>query len=214
MKHIGEQSKRAAVVIGRFNPPTIGHYAIFDKMKKVILSRPELNLEAVPIVIVVQGEKTSMDKDANPLTGHERVSFMQASGRADGVKFLISKSAHAGLMDVRAAGFEPILIGAGSDRADGYLALLDKYFKTDTGDTIKHELVKFERENADSLGDILRYTDSEIPLYLVSASLARMAARNKEFDKFSILTGLTKKPKLARKMYNRIIATGGANGVT
>jgi hypothetical protein len=214
---VGQQSKRAAVIVGRFNPPTIGHYAVMAAVKKFIKSHPDLKLEAVPIVVVVEGEKTSKDKNRNPLTGDDRIAFMSASGKADGIKFLKAGSAMDAFHAVRRAGFEPIAVAGGSDRAENYLSMLDKYFKTDGGKDIKHFKISLAREGSGeptnegldkdaALGDILKYTDADLPISMVSASLARLAVKKGERQKFAIIVGLTDKPDLANKMFDKIKA--------
>jgi uncharacterized protein YneF (UPF0154 family) len=214
---VGQQSKRAAVVIGRFNPPTIGHYAVMTAVKKFIKNNPELKLEAVPIVVVVEGEKTSKDKNRNPLSGDDRIAFMTASGKADGIKFLKAGSAMDAFHAVRRAGFEPIAVAGGTDRAENYLQMLDKYFKTDGGKPIEHKLIELPRGGSNaktnegidsdaSLADVLKYTDKDLPISMVSASLARLAVKKGEREKFAIIVGLTDKPDLANKMFNKIKA--------
>ena len=212
-----QQAKRAAVVVGRFNPPTIGHYAVFDQVKKFIRSNPTLRLEAVPVVVVVDGKETGKDKNKNPLTAAERVAFMKGSGNADGIKFLVASNAMEAFKEVRRAGFEPVAIAAGSDRADKYLEMLDKYFTTNDGKSIDHYQIELARDedstsfgglDADSKGaaldDVLQYTDAEIPINMVSGSLARHAVKRDAVDKFAIITGLTKKPKLAQLMFDKV----------
>lgn len=216
---VGQQRKRAAVVVGRFNPPTIGHYAVFDAVKKYIRDHQDLELDAVPIVVVVEGKETSKDKSKNPLTANERISFMTASGKANGVKFLTAGSAFKAFEAIRNAGYEPIAIAAGSDRADKYLELLDKYFKTPEGKEIDHYVIKLGRDEEASdfggldkldknaaLDDLLQYTDDEIPTDMVSGSLARHAVAKGELEKFAILVGLSEKIPLAQKMYDKIKA--------
>ena len=211
---VGQQAKRAAVIVGRYNPPTIGHYAVIKAVKAFIMSNKELKLDAVPIVVVVEGKETSKDKQRNPLTGDERIMFMQGSGKADGVRFLKAGSAYAAFEEVRKAGYEPIAIAAGADRGANYLAMLDKYFKTSEGEPIKHRLIELPREETNeekldknaALNDILKYTDADIPVTMVSASLARLAVQQGEREKFAIIVGLTKKPALATLMFNKIKA--------
>ena len=214
---VGQQPKRAAVIVGRFNPPTIGHYAVMAAVKKYIKNHPELKLEAVPIVVVVEGEKTSKDKKRNPLSGDDRIAFMGASGKADGIKFLKAGSAMDAFHAVRRAGFEPIAVAGGSDRADNYLQMLDKYFKTDSGKPIKHVVIELPRAGSGEatneaidkdagLADILKYTDKDLPVSMVSASLARLAVTKGERQKFAIIVGLSDKPDLANKMFDKIKA--------
>lgn len=213
---VGEQSKRVAVMIGRMQPPTAGHYAVFDVMKRFVLEHEDLNLDAVPIVVVVEGKETSKDKSRNPLTGDERVSFMKGSGNADGVRFLKAGSAFAAFEEVRKAGFEPIAIAAGSDRAQNYLSMLDRYFTSPDDEPIEHYKIELPRAaneaaepkiNKDAgLADVLRYVDKDLPISMVSASLARLAVKNGEREKFAIIVGLSGKPTLATLMFNKIKA--------
>ena len=213
---VGEQKKRAAVVVGRFSAPTIGHYAVFDAAKKFIRDRQDLRLDAVPIVVVVDGKETGKDKDRNPLSANERISFMKASGLADGIKFIVADSAFAAFEEVRKAGYEPIAVGAGSDRANKYIEMLDKYFKAKNDKKINHYAITLKRvsegkssEKIDkdaALDDILRYMGDDIPTNMVSASLARRAIKQNEFKKFTIISGLVKKPALAKKMFNKVKA--------
>lgn len=211
--NVQQQPKRAAVVIGRFNPPTIGHYAVFRITKKFIADRPELNLHPLPIVMVIEGKKSSEDKKRNPLTAADRISFMRASGKADGVVFETASNAMEALMKVRELGFEPIAIAGGSDRAEKYREMLDKYFTTPTGEKIQHYTVNItrslktpeatdEREGTDAILDNI---SDEIRVGLVSASLARKAVQRGELQKFLLLVGLTgKKEPLGKKLYDKV----------
>ena len=212
---MSEMMKRAAVIVGRFQPPTIGHYAIVNMVKKFIRDNPDLDLDAVPILVVVEGKETSKDLKRNPLSADERIAFMKASGKADGVRFLKANSAYNAFEEVRKAGFEPIAIAAGSDRGQNYLEMLDKYFKTKNGGQIKHRLIELPRNEESTneaidkdagLDDILKYTDKDIPISMVSASLARRAVQAGEREKFTIIVGLTDKPQLANKMFDKIKA--------
>lgn len=215
-KSVGQQAKRAAVIVGRFNPPTIGHYAVVQTVKKFIEANPELKLDVVPIVVVIEGKETSKDKLRNPLTADERISFMKGSGKADGVRFLKAASAFLAFEECRKAGFEPIAVAAGSDRGGNYLEMLNKYYKAADGSDIKHSLIELPRAGTNeseekldkdaALADVLRYTDADIPVTMVSASLARLAVQRDEREKFAIIVGLTDKPDLANMMFNKIKA--------
>jgi hypothetical protein len=213
-KSTTEQSKRVAVILGRFQPPHVGHYSVISSTKKYIKNHPELNLETMPIVVVIQGEKTGLDKQRNPLSPNDRVSFMKSSGHADGVKFFTAKSAMDAFYTIRNAGYEPISVAAGEDRAQTYLDMLNKYFKTSDDNPIKHTLIELPRtgikKSSDSdLKNILKYVDNNMPIALVSASLARLAVRENDRKKFSILTGLEYKPKLADKLFDKIKSAMG-----
>lgn len=207
---IGMQSKRAAVLIGRFNPPQIGHYALMEEVKDFIAKNPDLKLDAIPIVVVIEGKETSKNKQKNPLTGNERIAFMKGSGEANGIRFLKATSAMEAFGEVRKSGFEPIAVGVGSDRENNYVHILDKYFKTDNDEQIKHYQIKLDRtvgndENA-AMEDIFNTIDSDLPVHMASASLARFAASKDDLEKFSIIVGLKHKPTLAQLMFKKVKA--------
>ena len=198
--------KRAAVFIGRMQPPTIGHYAVIQSMKKYISNNPKLELSPVPVVVIIDGKETGKDKVRNPLTASERISFMQASGHANGVKFLSANDAIKAFESVREAGFEPIAIAVGSDRAEKYLNMLNKYFTEPDGKKITHHQILIPRNSSGDEGaaDILTHMDDTVPVSMVSGTLARLAVKSGDFEKFKIIVGLEKKDKLAKMMFNKI----------
>lgn len=221
-------SKRVAVVIGRFNPPTKGHYELINKVKTFIKSHPDLQLEAAPVVVVIgddKKEKTADDMLKNPLSVHDRILFMQGSGQANGVTFTKAKNAFEAFTGLRNNDMEPIAIAAGSDRAGDYLRILDQYFKTEDGKPIKHSKIEVGRDEdavstkkevkADSIDDTLAaMKDGDDPaLEAVSGSLARRAAELGYFEEFAKLVGLEGKQKLAKTLYNKVrkaLAAGNA----
>ncbi|WP_407308199.1 hypothetical protein [Acinetobacter sp.] len=215
---VGQQKTRAAVAIGRFQPPTAGHYKVINVMKRFIRQNPELQLSATPVVVVIEGEKTSKDKTQNPLTAEERIKFMSGSGKANGVIFITASSAFAAFEEVRKVGFEPIAVAAGSDRIHRYMELLDKYFKDKSGNAIKHVAIPgLEREGQDgksndkkstmekALGDLKGGTDIDVTE--VSGSMARRAAELGYEEEFAAIVGLEDKPKLAKIMFNKVKAS-------
>lgn len=220
MPSVGPQKMRAAVSVGRFQPPTAGHYEVIDKMKAFIRENKDLNLH-VPVVVIVDGEKTGKDKSKNPLTSEERVKFMQASGRTNGVQILVAPSGFAAFEEVRKAGYEPIAIAAGSDRADSYLDMLDKYFVNADGTQVKHIKVGgLQREGMDEDGKKNNSTAMEkalselkeggkLDVAEVSGSMARRAVELGYADEFAQIVGLEKKPTLAQLMFNKIKASMG-----
>jgi hypothetical protein len=191
---VGEQKKPAIVMVGRFQPPTNGHYKVIDLMKKFA----RLNKGYTPIVVIVAGTGTSKDLHKNPLSADDRIKFMEASGKANGVKFITSGSAFAAFEDVRKAGYEPIVIAAGSDRGSKYLEMLDKYFTKDDESKIKHLIMPglSEREDPEDDGvpseEVLKMAEDgeDIPLHLVSGSMARMAVSLGYKEAFSKIVGL------------------------
>jgi hypothetical protein len=211
---VGEQKRRAVVMVGRLNPPTRGHYKVIGAMKNFITKNEDLKLDATPVVVIVAGEKSSADKTKNPLTAEERKTFLESSGNANGVKFIVANSAFAAFEEVRKAGFEPIAIAAGSDRATGYLKMLDKYFTKKDGSVIKHVTVPgLERDQDEevSSGDdafamiVRMINDGEkVDDAQISGSLARYTVKNDEKKAFAYLVNLDKKPALADKMFDKI----------
>jgi hypothetical protein len=196
------QNDRAVVIIGRFQPPTIGHYKIINLAKKFIRENKDLSLFTKPVVVIIDGKKTSKNKKENPLTVTEREYYMRHSGRANGVMFLSASNAFEGFNAVREAGFEPIVVGAGSDRAKGYIDLLDDKFVDKNGKKQKHyELPGLEvRHQVDDPQKINANSD----ISKVSGSLARHAAALGYFDEFVTMTGLEKNIPAAKKMFKQI----------
>lgn len=211
---VGEQGDKAVVFVGRCQPPTRGHYKVIDAMKAFIRDNPDLKLSIHPVVVIVAGEKTSTDKTQNPLTAEDRKSFMESSGEANGVKFLTANNGFQAWEEVRKAGFEPIAIAAGSDRAPGYLKLLDKYFTKPDKSPIKHMVVPGLARDQDeevSSGDeafdmiIRMINDGDVvDDAQISGSLARYTARKGEAKAFAYVVGLEKKPKLAALLMKKI----------
>lgn len=208
------QPTPAVVAVGRMNPPTRGHYKMIDQMKE--FARKKLPGAKV-IVVVVAGSKSDADKQRNPLSGEERVSFMKNSGNANGVEFLIAPNAFAAFTAVRQAGFEPVAVAAGSDRIDEYLKLLDKHFKDKNGNPQEHLKVPGLERDADAddgvdgeaLDKIIEMVedgdadDSKL-LPLISGKLARRAVKIGKKKAFAYITKLEKKPKLAEILFKKV----------
>ena len=210
--------KRVAVIIGRFNPPTKGHYALINEVKGRLRKQRELNLDVVPVVMVIGGSKSDADRKRNPLTVEQRIKFMEASGNANGVKFLSAPNAFAALAAVREAGLEPILIAAGPERAADYIKILDKHFLDAAGDPIKHYKLVLDRDDAatetskdakasavdKALAELQARGDLDTEQ--VSASVVRAAVEHDMFPEFMKLTALEGKEPLARAMFKAIQA--------
>jgi hypothetical protein len=216
------QQKRAAIVVGRFSPPTRGHYAVIDSVKQFIRENSDLKLEANPIVIVIGGSKSDSDLSKNPLSVDERIKFMEASGNANGVKFFTAKNAFEAFGLVRAKGFEPIAIAAGTDRINDYIRILDNYFKTEDDKPIEHFKIHLKRDESaietdavekkkamDSILTAANKNGQPIDTNLVSGSLARRAVELGYEKEFADIVGLVSKPALAKKMFNKIAKAMG-----
>lgn len=211
--------KRVAVVIGRFNPPTAGHYSVIGAAKKFIRSHRELDLQASPVVIVIGGGKSDSDKKRNPLSPEERIKFMEGSGLANGSKFITAKNAFEAFASLRDEGLEPIAIAAGSDRASDYLRMLDNYFLTPAEEKIQHFKIELprtagstdagtetKRKSMDEILDRLQ-RGGHLDVDEISGSLARRAVERQLPNEFSKIVGLEAKPALSKKMFERIAAS-------
>lgn len=203
---VGQQPKKAVVMVGRMNPPTAGHYKVIDLMKKF----ERTNKGVTPIVVVVAGAGTSKDLHKNPLSAEDRIKFMTASGKANGVKFIVAPSAFAAFEEVRKAGFEPYAIAAGSDRGSKYLEMLDKYFTTADGEKIDHVVMPGlqDREDPDEDGtpseEILAMAEKgeDIPLHMISGSMARLAVKMGMKKAFAKILGVDQ--KLADLIFKKV----------
>jgi hypothetical protein len=211
-------SKKVAVVIGRFNPPTKGHYEVINQVKKFAKSNAKLGLNVSPVVVVIGGSKSDLDKKRKPLSVDERLSFMKGSGKANGVIFSSATNAFAALAQLRDSGMEPIAIAAGTDRIDEYIKILDKHFLTPEGQPIKHYKISLDRDEDATLTkkeDKKTAIDStlaslkkagHIDTDLVSASLARRAVELGYEKEFAEIVGMADKPALAKKMFDKVAA--------
>ena len=207
-------AKRVAVAVGRFNPPTRGHYFVFDKLKSFIRKNPELKLQASPVVLIISGKNAQKDKHKNPLSAEDRIKFMKASGKANGVLFVTASNVVEGFNALRKYGFEPIAIAAGEERASSYIEILDKYFNEDSGKKIKHYKVELPRENFSIANDneasnkelLKKMKDDgyEPDIDEISGSLAKLAVQMGYLDEFLKITGLESNTELGKKMFNKI----------
>jgi Cytidylyltransferase-like len=208
--------KRAAVVVGRFQPPTKGHYKVISGVKKFIRQHPELKLEASPIVVVIGGSKSDEDKKRNPLSVEERMLFMRSSGHADGVRFFTATDAFKAFELLRTEGYEPVAVAAGQDRLKAYEHILDKFFKGPGDKPIKHYAISLERakdsivtKDDDAVDQTLEggKDSGEFKTEEISGSLARRAVELGYEPEFAKIVGLEDKPKLAKKMFDKIKAS-------
>ena len=194
------------VIIGRFQPPHAGHYALIKMAKLFITKNSELGLAPFPIVAIVDGLKTREDKSRNPITADDRIAFMRASTLADGVKYLVGTSATDVLTKLKRAGYDPKVFVTGSDRGDTYLDMANKYY----GETPEFERrsITFDRTDMTTSGaridDVLDSIDDSTPIQYVSGTLLRHSVETDRFDKFLILSGLKKSPKLAEKLFSKM----------
>ena len=175
----------AVFAFGRFNPPTIGHQKLLDK---VIAMTKQVNGKGYVFLSQKQNNKT------DPLTFKEKQDYMKmfypqlAIGDA-GVKTIIQA-----LQKIQAEGRTRIVMIAGSDRVMEFQKLLNQY--NGKPDKAGNDLYKFDSIDVVSAGE--RDPDQE-GASGASASKARELANKGQEHEFSkiIMGGNT-----GKKLYN------------
>ena len=175
----------AVFAFGRFNPPTIGHQKLLDK---VIAMTKQVNGKGYVFLSQKQNNKT------DPLTFKEKQDYMKmfypqlAIGDA-GVKTIIQA-----LQKIQAEGRTRIVMIAGSDRVMEFQKLLNQY--NGKPDKEGNDLYKFDSIDVVSAGE--RDPDQE-GASGASASKARELANKGQEHEFSkiIMGGNT-----GKKLYN------------
>ena len=175
----------AVFAFGRFNPPTIGHQKLLDK---VMAMTKQVNGKGYVFLSQKQNNKT------DPLTFKEKQDYMKmfypqlAIGDA-GVKTIIQA-----LQKIQAEGRTRIVMIAGSDRVMEFQKLLNQY--NGKPDKAGNDLYKFDSIDVVSAGE--RDPDQE-GASGASASKARELANKGQEHEFSkiIMGGNT-----GKKLYN------------
>ena len=154
-----------AFAFGRFNPPTIGHLKLMDKVKsqsnnyKIYLSRSE-------------------DPKKNPLSPREKLSFMKKMFPQHARNIEINPSNNVLDILVRLNGkFNSIIMVAGSDRIREFDTLLKRYNDVKS----RHGYYKFDNIKVVSAGE--RDPDAEGATGM-SASKMRAAAEKGDITSF------------------------------
>lgn len=179
--HITEvENSTAAFIYGRFNPPTIGHKKLFDKLQTV---------HNVHFVFPT----ATQDAKKNPLSKSQKIAMMhsQFPEMADRV---INDAGIKTIIDVmkflERAGHKNVIMVAGSDRVQSFNELLNKY----NGKEYNFDSIKVV-----SAGE--RDPDSDT-VEGVSASKAREAAVKGDFATFK--TMFAGDDKLKSKMFSAL----------
>ena len=180
IEHNTAEDSTAAFIFGRFNPPTIGHKKLFDKLKSV---NP---------VFFVFATKTQ-DKKSNPLAYAEKIAAMDAQF-PEMADYVINDPNIRTIIDVmqfiEKAGHTNAIMVAGSDRVQSFDDLLQKY----NGKEYNFKSIKVV-----SAGE--RDPDSD-SVSGVSASKAREAAKLNDFDQFQTMFAGNEKVK--RKIFDMV----------
>ena len=184
-----EEEKTVFLTMGRFNPPTMGHGMLLDKVSKAAGKSPYR-------IFVSQ----SNDQKKNPLTYKDKIKF---------VRKMFPKHARSVMMDtsvktpIDAAvklyneGYKNIVMLADADRTREYEALLNKY----NGKEARHGFYNFNSMKFMSVGG--RDPDAK-GIEGVSATKQRNAAKENDFTTFA--QGLPKNVsnKDAKELFNAV----------
>ena len=167
------ESKHITFCFGRMNPPTIGHAEVFKTMAaqggdfKIFVSQ-------------------SQDRKENPLSYEEKIKFIKAIHPQYASHIIENRELNT-VVKVAAylyeQGYRNATFVAGSDRLDSFKKLLSQYNGVEGK---AHGYYNFDLLDFVSAGE--RDPDSE-GVSGVSASKARAAAANNDFETFKEATG-------------------------
>lgn len=136
----------AAIIIGRFNPPTTAHGVLIQHL----LSIPNVK----HFIFIIDGEKSSLNKDKNPLSGEYRRTLLSGLYPNAAIDVASSPIEVFDILEVQGYVLSDWIMG--SDRIDSYRKLIE-YVQYDVN------LISIDRTNS--------------PIKNVSATCARRAAR-------------------------------------
>lgn len=170
---IKENVDTAIVTFGRFNPPTIGHEKLMDKLASVSKTRNGKYFIFASV---------SNDQKKNPLSYEQKIKFMRKMFPKHARSIILDKSIK-NMFDVVVSmydkGYKKVVIVVGQDRVNEFKTLINKY----NGQKARHGFYNFEGGvEVVSAGD--RDPDSD-DVTGMSASKMRAAASDNDFDAFS-----------------------------
>jgi len=141
-------SKPAELFLGRMQPIHLGHLKIIKKMKN-------------PVVALVKGAKSSLDKNRNPLSSSDQMRLLQKA--MPGLKVVEVAPGYLPeiMANLRLLGLEIGAIYAGEDRIKGYKAQIDGVNKKlDTAKQFKTRFKMTERfTSATKVRELIRAGD-------------------------------------------------------
>jgi hypothetical protein len=183
-----ESSKEITIAFGRFQPPTIGHEKLMDKMEKVARGG---------IYHIYTSQST--DPKKNPLDYTTKVEYMRKMFPRHASSIIHDKDVKT-IFDLLAKlynkGYTKVNLVAGSDRVSEYVDLTNKY----NGIKSRHGLYDFKGGvNVISAGE--RDPDSDGATGMSASKLRAFASEN-DFQGF--LKGMPEGFKEAKDLFNAI----------
>jgi predicted nucleotidyltransferase len=161
------KGKSIAFTFGRFNPPTIGHEKLINKVKSMPTDDYRIYLSR------------SEDSKKNPLSPRQKLDYMKQMFSSHASKIEINSSNM--ILDIATnlynKGYKEITMVAGSDRVQEFEGILKKY----NGVKSRHGLYDFDSISVASAGE--RDPDAEGAMGM-SASKMRAAAAKGDLQTF------------------------------
>ena len=163
------KGKSIAFTFGRFNPPTIGHGKLLDKLASVRTDYYKIYLSK------------SEDSEKNPLRFRVKVSAMKQMFPRHASNIVITNAINVFdiLVDLYNKRFTDVIMVVGSDRVREF----DKLMKQYNGVKARHGFYDFDSINTVSAGE--RDPDAEGATGM-SASKMRAAAKDNNFSQFKL----------------------------
>jgi nicotinamide mononucleotide adenylyltransferase len=162
-------------VVGRFNPPTKGHQELIKLLYDYKVENGKLML------FIVEGIETSKNKHNNPLSGTKRKKFLKILFPELTVDIILSPYHIFDILEVQ--NMTPKYWITGNDRIDGYRKLLNHI-------NVNCSLVGIDR---------IKSSERKI-----SATLARNAARDNNFELFQTLIPFNTDREQAIEIFKKI----------
>ena len=186
-KFLEAKQKTAVFSFGRFNPPTIGHQKLLQKI--IQTSRKESGYACLFVSI-------SQDAKKNPLSASKKITYIKKMFPKEARQIQI-KDSHTvldALVELNDK-YDRIVMVVGSDRVGDFKSLLNKYNGVDS----QHGYYKYEDIQIVSAGE--RDPDAEGASGM-SASKMRAAAASSDYDSFAL--GMPDTFKDGQRLYKDI----------
>ncbi len=183
LRELFNREKTAVVCFGRFNPPTIGHELLIDKMR---------NMPGDPFLFLSHTQNSKTD----PLDFETKSKFVKQMFPDINVGHSSVKTVVQCLEYIQKLNYNNVIFIAGGDRAESF----EKMFNSYNGKSDKTGNVPFDFNSIKvvSAGD--RDPDAN-DVTGMSASKLRLAAVNGDMDTFA--QGISDK-KLAKTVFNAV----------
>jgi hypothetical protein len=177
--------KPVAFCYGRVNPPTIGHARLFNTTARASIGNDYYIFLS-----------HTQDSKKNPLDYNTKVDFVKAMfpQHADHVSYGSLRTIMEIMEFLYHNNYTDVTYVCGNDRLPAFKELLNKYNGVEGGKTY----YKFDTINVVSSGS--RDPDDD-GIAGVSASAARLAAKEEDFEKFKEITGAR---RYAKQLYRAV----------